>query len=286
MPRHVLDGARVSFAQQVLSLEKTCSIGLRSGEYFGRKNSLAPAARISWRTARPLWLPRLSMMTMSPALSVGKRNCSTPAFAGAGSSTEAGAVDRAVDDAGCRDAVATQGCQEGQCAPAPVRHLGNETAAAGTAPVPAGHVGLGPGLVDEDQALGIKPALMLLQRERRRATSGRSCSLACRLFFERDPLAGEERPHRAVTHHHAAHRQLGQHRPQGQVRLLGNPRHKPIPLVPQNPPSMSAHRLGSRSTGRPITLRPLHHARHANPKQRRRCPARATACHRTYNTIP
>ena len=30
-----------------LSLAKTCSIGLRSGEYFGRKNSLAPAERMS-----------------------------------------------------------------------------------------------------------------------------------------------------------------------------------------------------------------------------------------------
>ncbi len=36
-----------------LSLAKTCSIGFRSGEYFGRKKSLAPAARMSWRT---LWL--------------------------------------------------------------------------------------------------------------------------------------------------------------------------------------------------------------------------------------
>jgi hypothetical protein len=43
-----------------------------------------------------------------------------------------------------------------------VRHLGNQTAAAGTAPVPPGHVGLGPGLVDEDQASRVKPALMLL----------------------------------------------------------------------------------------------------------------------------
>jgi hypothetical protein len=28
--------------------------------------------------------------------------------------------------------------------------------------VPPGHVGLGPGLVDEDQTLGVKPALVLL----------------------------------------------------------------------------------------------------------------------------
>jgi len=40
-----------------LSLAKTCSMGLRSGEYFGRKINLAPAARMSWRTALPLWLP-------------------------------------------------------------------------------------------------------------------------------------------------------------------------------------------------------------------------------------
>ena len=43
-----------------LSLAKTCSIGFKSGEYFGRKNNLAPAERMSWRTALLLWLPRLS----------------------------------------------------------------------------------------------------------------------------------------------------------------------------------------------------------------------------------
>jgi hypothetical protein len=43
-----------------------------------------------------------------------------------------------------------------------MRHLGDQTAAAGTAPVPAGHVGFGPSLVDEDQAARVKPALMLL----------------------------------------------------------------------------------------------------------------------------
>src|ERR1700676_4045718 len=49
---------------------------------------------------------------------------------------------------------------------------------------------------------------------------------------------------------------------------------------------MTTHRLGRRCTSRTIPLRPLHHARHANPEQRRRCPARATARHRTHNTIP
>src|SRR4030095_9597226 len=35
---------------QCLSLAKACSIGFRSGEYFGRKNSLAPTMRIGSRT--------------------------------------------------------------------------------------------------------------------------------------------------------------------------------------------------------------------------------------------
>ena len=37
--------------RRCLSLAKTCSIGLRSGEYFGSKISLAPTERMSRRTA-------------------------------------------------------------------------------------------------------------------------------------------------------------------------------------------------------------------------------------------
>jgi len=43
----------------------------------GRNQSLAPAARMALRTAADLWLPRLSMMTMSPGRSVGTSCCST-----------------------------------------------------------------------------------------------------------------------------------------------------------------------------------------------------------------
>ena len=52
--------------------------------------------------------------------------------------------------------------EEGQRAPVAVRHLGDQPLAARRAAVGAGHVGLGPGLVDEDQAGGIKPPLILL----------------------------------------------------------------------------------------------------------------------------
>jgi len=49
-----LDGARGGFTQQVLEFREDCSMGFRSGEYFGRKNNLAPAERMSCRTALPL----------------------------------------------------------------------------------------------------------------------------------------------------------------------------------------------------------------------------------------
>ena len=35
------------FRSRCLSLANTCSIGFRSGEYFGRRNSFAPARRMA-----------------------------------------------------------------------------------------------------------------------------------------------------------------------------------------------------------------------------------------------
>jgi len=75
---------------------------------------------------------------------------------------EACAVDRTVEDAGSGDAVMSKGCQEGQRLPVTMRHFGRQRRAA---PVPAmgsGHVGLGPGLVDEDQPPRIDPALVFV----------------------------------------------------------------------------------------------------------------------------
>jgi hypothetical protein len=47
-------------------------MGLRS-EYFGKNMRRAPTARIAFRTAFPLWEPRLSRMTTSPGF-----DCPTP----------------------------------------------------------------------------------------------------------------------------------------------------------------------------------------------------------------
>jgi hypothetical protein len=76
--------------------------------------------------------------------------------------SKACAVDRPVDDAGRLDPVAAQGRQKGQRTPTTVRHLGHQAGAAPRAPAAAGHVGLGPSLVDEDQASRIKSVLILL----------------------------------------------------------------------------------------------------------------------------
>jgi hypothetical protein len=70
-------GSGGGFAQQMLEFGEHLSIGFRSGGYLGKKRSLAPAERISRRMILPLWLPRLSRMTMSPERKVGRRTFST-----------------------------------------------------------------------------------------------------------------------------------------------------------------------------------------------------------------
>ena len=73
---------------------------------------------------------------------------------------EALAVDGAVNDAGSRDAIVSQGGEEGHGAPMAMRHLGMQRRTAAMPAMGARHVGLGPGLVDEDEACRIDAALM------------------------------------------------------------------------------------------------------------------------------
>jgi hypothetical protein len=75
---------------------------------------------------------------------------------------EALAVDRAVDDAGRRDAIVAQRGEEGHGAPVAVRHLGMQRRTAAMPAVGARHVGLGPGLVDEDEAGRVDASLVAL----------------------------------------------------------------------------------------------------------------------------
>ena len=74
---------------------------------------------------------------------------------------EALPVDWAVKNPWSLDPVVAQGGQEGRGPPPAVRDLGVEPHAAGRPSPQRRHVGLGPGLVDEDQALRLDPALIL-----------------------------------------------------------------------------------------------------------------------------
>ena len=73
---------------------------------------------------------------------------------------EAYAVDRAIEEDGRIDPVVAQSCQEGKGSPSTEGRFGKETFASGAAAMAAGHVGLGPGLVDEDQPPRIEPILI------------------------------------------------------------------------------------------------------------------------------
>jgi hypothetical protein len=74
---------------------------------------------------------------------------------------EALAVDRTIDDARSLDAVVSEGSEEGQRAPSALGRLGNQPGTAQCPAVSARHVGLGPGLVDKDQAGRVDSILIL-----------------------------------------------------------------------------------------------------------------------------
>ena len=75
---------------------------------------------------------------------------------------EAGAVDRAVEDARSGHTVVTQRRHEGEGLPVAVRPFRPQPLAPGAPAMAAGHVRLGPGLVQEDEPAGIKLALRAL----------------------------------------------------------------------------------------------------------------------------
>lgn len=76
------------------------------------------------------------------------------------------AVDRYVEQAWSIDPVVAQDGDEGQRAPLAEGRLGMEPLAPPRPTMGAGHIGLGPGLIDKDEARGSKLALILLPPQR------------------------------------------------------------------------------------------------------------------------
>src|SRR5215475_10084890 len=120
---------------------------------------------------------------------------------------------------------------------------------------------------------------------RRRATSGRSCSLACRLFFETDPFVLGEVPDREVAHPDATLGQLRGDRTQRQVRCLGNPPQQPVSLAGKRKRTPAAYLQRRRAPSRSEPLRPLHDARHTHAESRSHSPARLTSRNRPNNPL-
>ena len=75
---------------------------------------------------------------------------------------EAGAVERAIEDTRSGNPVVAQRRHQGQRVPVAVGAGGAQPLAPGTAAMAAGHVGLGPGLIQEHEPARIKLALLAL----------------------------------------------------------------------------------------------------------------------------
>jgi len=175
-------------------------------------------------------------------------------------------VDRAVDDARCGDAVGTQRSQKGHGGPIAVRNPRQQALASRRTAMRARHVGLGPGLIDKDQAFGISPALKALppcplSRDVRSFLLG-----GVQYFFKGQAFGCQKQPHGAVADFGAAFDQFGPQCPHRQVRCFGNTGQQPVPLGKQHKMPTPAHRPRRTASRRPVPLRPTHNAGGANTK--------------------
>src|ERR1700733_922230 len=87
------------------------------------------------------------------------------------------------------------------------------------------------------------------------AISGRSCSEARRLFFERHAFMLQKMPKRIIADHQAAVGQLPEESAQREIRLLGDPRQNPIALARHKVRPATAHPQRGRTADGALALR-------------------------------
>ena len=105
---------------------------------------------------------------------------------------------------------------------------------------------------------------------RRAATSGRSCSAACAVFFEADPAALEEPPQGADAHRYAALEQQGLQLGQRHIRPLFHRAQKKASLrLDPARAAVSALRSGPDLAPIPPKTNPTNRARNTHTKTRR-----------------
>ena len=152
---HVASSDRSSaFRSNVFSLAKTCSIGFRSGPLGGRMIRWAFAFLIALRTAFPL----AALIVQDHDVSrVQGRDQGLLDMGLLDMGLEPCRIDGLIEDDWRSDPIVPNGGDEGHAFPVAVRDLADQALAPGRAAVGAGHVGLGPGFVDEHQTPRIKP---------------------------------------------------------------------------------------------------------------------------------
>ena len=148
-----VDGSLAGFAQQVFELGEELFDGVEVGGVFRQEEQ--PGASRPDGAAHGAALMRAEIVEDDDVARPQGRHEHLLDI-----EPEALAVDRPVDEPGRVDAIVAQRRQEGHGLPAAVRDLGVEPLAARRPAPERRHIGLGPGLVDEDEAARIDPALI------------------------------------------------------------------------------------------------------------------------------
>src|SRR5512143_1662893 len=114
-------------------------------------------------------------------------------------------------------------------------------------------------------------SLRWLRRQRRRmaATSGRSCSAACKAFFIRQPEMAQKAEHRRGSNHHSSIDKPGLQFQQCQVRLLGNPSLDPLGILRQRIILVATKLLRADAAGGAVSLDIPTNRAQADPAQLR-----------------
>src|SRR5512136_998253 len=224
-------------------------MGFRSGEYCGRYRSVAPRASIASRTPGTLWAARPSMITMCPRLRVGARQELTYArnvFPFIGPSVTNGAVIPRR-----RSAPTNVIVFQCPCGTRPIRRSPR-----GQRPFKRAIFVLAAVSSMNTRRVESSMCCARFQRLRARATSGRSCSAARRLFFERDLVAPEEAPDGCSL---AGNLMLAHDRDdliERQIRLLRDKREQESRVFLQRR-GAAAERLGRAASGLVKKLHPF-----------------------------
>src|SRR6185503_5377904 len=231
------------------------------------------------RTASPLCAGRLSITTMSPGARVGTRHCrrySRKIARVIARSMTKGAVMPSWRSPARK--VRTFQCPQGTRPTRRAPRLARPRSRAMLVVVPVSS--------RKTSRAGSRSGCAAIQAARAAATSGRSCSLACTIFFKADAFGGKEPPYRAIADRLAAAGQLGADLLQRQVGNRGDPLQQPIPICLQARAVIAAHRLGGEPALLTPGVYPVNHRADCYLEQLRRTPPRQPALNRTDNPFP